>query len=381
MTVYQLGALGGIFLILILMIGLILTIRSRLSQSAQSQAQQSDLATLNGQLSQLTALASNQQLAQSEQMASLSKRLDESLAAMNDRMSRSLAQQSERTHENLNRLSERLAVIDAANSQISALTNQVTQLHNVLANKTDRGAFGEVQLENLVRNVLPPDAYEFQVQMSNNKRADCVLKLPNPPGDIVIDAKFPLEAWHRLQQSEDEAGRIAARKQLSADILKHVKDIQDRYIIPGETAESACLFLPSEAVYAELHAHLRDVVEQSYKARVWIVSPTTMMATLNTVRAILRDARMREQTALIQKEIGMLSEDVLRLGKRVDNLDKHFALASRDIHEIKTSTGKITSRGRRIQDYDVDEKSPAETLSENSDMLSARLPLSDQPQD
>ena len=328
-----------------------------------------ELVDLRGQLSMLSQASQQQQQAQIEQMSALSKRLEESLAGMSQRMGQSLQQQTEKTHQNLTDLSARLAVIDAANAKISELTGQVTQLHNILANKTDRGAFGEVQLENLVRTVLPPNAYDFQVQLSNGKRADCVLKLPNPPGDIVIDSKFPLEAWHHLQQADDEAARRAARKQLGADVLKHVRDIQERYIITGETAESACMFLPSEAVYAELHAHLPDIVEKSYSARVWIVSPTTMMATLNTVRAVLRDARMREQTALIQKEIGILITDIERLDKRVDNLDKHFDLAQRDVREIKTSTGKITSRGKRIEDYEVSETPPDAVLPAQADLL------------
>ena len=328
-----------------------------------------ELVDLRGQLSMLSQTSQQQQQAQIEQMSALSKRLEESLAGMSQRMGQSLQQQTEKTHQNLTDLSARLAVIDAANAKISELTGQVTQLHNILANKTDRGAFGEVQLENLVRTVLPPNAYDFQAQLSNGKRADCVLKLPNPPGDIVIDSKFPLEAWHHLQQADDEAARQAARKQLGADVLKHVRDIQERYIITGETAESACMFLPSEAVYAELHAHLPDIVEKSYSARVWIVSPTTMMATLNTVRAVLRDARMREQTALIQKEIGVLITDIERLDKRVDNLDKHFDLAQRDVREIKTSTGKITSRGKRIEDYEVSETPPDAVLPAQADLL------------
>ena len=328
-----------------------------------------ELIDLRGQLSMLSQASQQQQQAQIEQMSALSKRLEESLAGMSQRMGQSLQQQTEKTHQNLTDLSARLAVIDAANAKISELTGQVTQLHNILANKTDRGAFGEVQLENLVRTVLPPNAYDFQVQLSNGKRADCVLKLPNPPGDIVIDSKFPLEAWHHLQQANDEAARRAARKQLGADVLKHVRDIQERYIITGETAESACMFLPSEAVYAELHAHLPDIVEKSYSARVWIVSPTTMMATLNTVRAVLRDARMREQTAIIQKEIGVLITDIERLDKRVDNLDKHFDLAQRDVREIKTSTGKITSRGKRIEDYEVSEAPPDAVLPAQADLL------------
>ena len=233
-------------------VGLVLILR-RQGLATDAKPPQ-ELIELRGQLSQLTQAAQQQQQGHVEQMAALSKRLEESLAGMSARMGNSLQEQTEKTHKNLSDLAARLAVIDAANTKIGELTGQVTQLHNILANKTDRGAFGEVQLENLVRNVLPPNAYEFQVTLSNQKRADCVLKLPQPQGNIIIDAKFPLESWHMLQSSGDDAARKAARKQLGADVLRHVRDISEKYIIAGETSDSACLFLPSEAVYAELHA-------------------------------------------------------------------------------------------------------------------------------
>ena len=275
----------------------------------------------------------------------------------------SLAKQTHSTNENLAQLRERLKVIDNANQQIDTLSGQVTQLHQVLSNKTERGAFGEVQLENLVRTALPADAYQFQATLSNGKRADCLLKLPNPPGSIVIDAKFPLDAWYRLQEAGDEPARQAARQQLGVAIKKHVKDIAERYIIPGETAESACLFLPSEAVYAELHSHLRPIVDDSYRARVWIVSPTTMMATLNTVRAILRDARMRQQTAVIQAEILRLMDDITRLDTRVSKLSSHFGQAQEDIRQIQISTGKISQRGEKIGALEVAD-APDDPLSD-----------------
>lgn len=327
------------------------------------------LAELRGQLAQLAAAAGSQQQALASQMTEQTKRMEESLMRLRDQMGQSLAKQTESTHENLTKLSERLAVIDRANSQIAELTGQVTQLHNILANKTERGAFGEVQLENLVRTVLPPNAFDFQVTLSSGKRADCVLRLPNPPGSIVIDAKFPLEAWQAVQNAESDSQRQTARKQLAVAVRGHVKDIQDKYIIPGETAESACLFLPSEAVYAELHAHLPQVIEESYRARVWIVSPTTMMATLNTVRAVLRDARMREQTAVIQAEIIKLIEDVNRLDQRVENLDRHFGAAQKDIRDIQISTGKITNRGQKIGEFDVIEENTSLPLGETPDKL------------
>ena len=314
------------------------------------------LAELKGQLSQMVQASNQQQQVLSTQLLDQSSRMEQTLSGFRQQLGQSLQQQTQSAHDNLTKLSERLAVIDRANNQISELTGQVTQLHNILANKTERGAFGEVQLENLIKTVLPPNAYAFQVTLPNQKRADCVLKLPNPPGDIVIDSKFPLEAWHSLQNADIKAEQQAARKQLAIAVRGHVKDIQDKYIIAGTTAESACLFLPSEAVYAELHANMPDVIEASYKARVWIVSPTTMMATLNTVRAVLRDARMREQTAIIQAEMLKLLEDVSRLDTRVDNLNRHFSQAQKDISEIQTSTTRITKRSHKITELDVSEE-------------------------
>ncbi len=345
-----------------------------------SSVHSESLAELKGQLSQMVQASNQQQQVLSSQLSDQSSRMEQTLSGFRQQLGQSLQQQTQSAHDNLTKLSERLAVIDRANNQISELTGQVTQLHNILANKTERGAFGEVQLENLIKTVLPPNAYAFQVTLPNQKRADCVLKLPNPPGDIVIDSKFPLESWHSLQNADIKAEQQAARKQLAIAVRGHVKDIQDKYIIAGTTAESACLFLPSEAVYAELHANMPDVIEASYKARVWIVSPTTMMATLNTVRAVLRDARMREQTAIIQAEMLKLLEDVSRLDTRVDNLNRHFSQAQKDISEIQTSTTRIAKRSHKITELDVSEErdislietelKPTTTLSHSTDTTS-----------
>jgi len=365
---------GFEMLLLGLLIGLIAFVIFLLRGRTSQEAAQEDpaIAEIRGQLAQLATAASGQQQSLSSQLHEQSKKLEDQLGNLRQQMGQSLHVQTQTTNESLTKLSERLAVIDQANQHISALNNQVTQLHNILSNKTERGAFGEVQLENLVRTVLPPNAFEFQMTLSNGKRADCVLKLPNPPGDIIIDAKFPLEGWRALQDAEGEADRILARKQLALAVRGHVKDIAEKYIIPGETAESACMFLPSEAVYAELHAHLPEVIEESFKKRVWIVSPTTMMATLNTVRAILRDARMREQTAVIQGEIGKMIEDVNRLDKRVDNLNRHFASAQQDVRDIQISTGKITSRGEKIESFEVEDNPSEKDLegaTANPDLL------------
>ena len=342
-------------ILFILAICLIIASLFMISRKKSSNIQSHSMAELKGQLSQMVQASSQQQQNITSQLSEQSARMEQTLSNFRQQLGHSLQQQTQSTHDNLTKLSERLAVIDRANSQITELTGQVTQLHNILANKTERGAFGEVQLENLVRTVLPPNSYAFQVTLPNQKRADCILKLPNPPGDIVIDSKFPLDAWYNLQNSETKEQQIAARRQLAISVRGHVKDIQDKYIIAGSTAESACLFLPSEAVYAELHANLPDVIDASYKARVWIVSPTTMMATLNTVRAVLRDARLREQTAIIQSEMLKLIEDVSRLDARVENLNRHFSQVQKDISEIQTSTSRISKRSYRITELEVPE--------------------------
>ena len=220
--------------------------------------------------------------------ADLRRALDERLDGVTRRLGEGLEQSATRTAETLGDLKKHLNVLDAAQKNITELSGHVVGLQDILANKQARGAFGEIQLHDLVRSALPPSAYEFQATLSNNRRADCLIKLPNPPGPIVVDAKFPLESYHALRSAENETARTAAARSFAQDILRHVGDIADRYIVPGETAESALMFLPAEAVYAELHANFPGTLEQSFRRRVWIVSPTTLMATLNTVRAILQ---------------------------------------------------------------------------------------------
>ena len=282
----------------------------------------------------LAQMAENQSVQQSQmaealqrQERELSKRVEDRLADLNRRIAESLVKNQEKTQTSMIDLKERLAVIDAAQKNITELSTQVVGLQDILSNKQARGVFGEIQLNDLVSSTLPPSAYAFQAQLSNGKRADCLLLLPNPPGPIVIDSKFPLEGYRAMAAAGDESSRAAARKQLASDIQLHVRQIAEKYILPGETAESALMFLPSEAVYAELHANLPQVVEDSFRRRVWIVSPTTMMATLNTVRAVLKDVRMREQAHVIQKEMHALLDDIGRLDQRVATLCGHLVVA------------------------------------------------------
>ena len=296
---------------------------------------------------------------QVQQSHAINKTLNERLDGVSQRLSDNMTEQTKKTSESLGKLNERLSVIDEAQKNLTGLSTEFLKLQDILNNKQARGAFGEIQLNDLVRNALPPSAYSFQTTLGNGKRADCVVLLPNPPGPIVIDAKFPLDAYHALRNAETDADKVIASRRFGADVLKHVKDISEKYIVPGETAESALMFLPSEAVYAELHSNFTDVVAKSYKARVWIVSPTTLMATLNTVRAVLKDAQMREQAHIIQAEVGKMMEDVERLDTRVGNLRKHFGMAEKDIRDIETSNAKIIRKGEKIKEVELEDVSPA----------------------
>ena len=316
-------------------------------------------AELAGRISQLSEHNAQEQnkiaLAIHEQKLSMLKMVDEKLLAVTKSVGEGLQQNASKTAETLTDLRERLTKIDVAQQKISSLSEQVVSLQEVLSNKQARGAFGEIQLNDLVTSILPPNVYEFQVVLSNTKRADCLLRLPNPPGSIVIDARFPLESYHALRSANTDRDKIEAERFFRASVLKHIKDIAEKYIINGETAESALMFLPSEAIYAELHANFTDVVEVSYRSKVWIVSPTTLMATLNTVRAVLKDAKMREQAGVIQKEVGSLIEDISRLDVRIDNLCKHFKQANEDVESIKISSGKISRRIQKIEDIELGE--------------------------
>ena len=318
---------------------------------AQANAQATVVQTMEARMA-----AVQQQM--QDRLADNALRSQRSLAEMQERMRESLHGTSKQTATSLSALQERLAVIDKAQDNITKLSGDVLSLQDILSNKQTRGAFGEIQLHDIVSKALPSDSYSLQSTLSNGKRADCLIHLPNPPGPIVIDSKFPLEAYEALRVAQTEAELRAAVQNMKTSVRKHIKDISEKYIIEGETADGALLFLPSEAVYAELHANFADLVREGFDARVWIVSPTTCMATLNTMRAILKDARMREQAGAIRKELSMLVADVDRLGTRVGNLDRHFAQASKDIEDIKISAEKAGKRANRLDNFDFEEIEP-----------------------
>ena len=296
-----------------------------------------------------------------DRLADNAMRQNRALTEMQARMKDTLHGSSKQTATSLTQLQERLASIDKAQDNITKLSGDVLSLQDILSNKQTRGAFGEIQLNDIVSKALPKDSYDLQATLSNGKRADCLIHLPNPPGPIVIDSKFPLEAYEALRRAKTPAELTEAARMMKTSVRAHIKAITERYILDGETADGALMFLPSEAVYAELHANFPELVREGFAARVWIVSPTTCMATLNTMRAILKDARMREQAGAIRKELGLLHKDVERLADRVVNLDRHFGQASKDIADIKISADKAGRRALRLDNFDFEELSPDDT--------------------
>jgi DNA recombination protein RmuC len=293
--------------------------------------------------------------AQSLSQSAMIQLMENRLAEVQRFMGESLQGTSMRTARSLGDLQQRLETIDKAQANIEKLSGNVLSLQDILSNKQARGAFGEIQLHDIVAKALPADAYTMQATLSNGRRVDCLIHLPNPPGPLAIDAKFPLEAYEALRHAETPRQLQEANALLRGAVRAHIRAISDRYIIEGETADGAILFLPSEAVYAELHANFPEVVREGFAAKVWIVSPTTCMATLHTMRAILKDARLREQTGAIRRELGELSKDIDRLSERVGNLDRHFGQAARDVEEIRISADKAGKRARRLDNFDFEE--------------------------
>jgi DNA recombination protein RmuC len=316
-----------------------------------------NLATMQQQMADNLAA---QQLKLQENLANMQMRTNHSLAELQEKMNATLSGTAKVTATSLTQLQERLSTIDKAQENITKLSGDVLSLQDILSNKQTRGAFGEIQLHDIVSKALPSDAYAFQATLSNGKRADCLIHLPNPPGPIVIDSKFPLEAYERMINAANESDLAQAARDFRTSVRAHIKAISEKYLIEGETADGALMFLPSEAVYAHLHAQFPDLVREGFAARVWIVSPTTCMATLNTMRAILKDARMREQAGAIRKELALLYTDVDRLGTRVENLDRHFGQAAKDIAEIKISADKAGRRAKRLDNFDFEEIAPEE---------------------
>jgi DNA recombination protein RmuC len=355
-------SLAAAAIVALLLMVLLIAIRGR--RGGGGDRMRTELAEMSARLTQIaegqmTAHNQTGERLQAQERA-LNEALHERLETVSSRVTDSLEKSHKRQTEALQQLRERLARIDEAQRNIVKLSSQVEGLREIFVDKRARGAFGEIQLKDLVEKILPPSAYRMQATVGGTLRVDCLLDLPNPPGPICVDAKFPLEPYQALRAAEDDTARKQATALFGAAIKKHITDIAAKYIIPGETAESALMFLPSEAVYAEIHANFSDLVEASYRARVFIVSPTTLWAMLNTIRAVLQDVQMREQAGVIQQEIQKMLDDVGRLDERVAALQRHHDQAGNDLRQIRISTEKVATRGERIVnlEFDDDESPP-----------------------
>ena len=305
----------------------------------------------------------------------LGKKVEGLTTATDDRLKEISGQVEKRLNEGFEKTTatfadvvKRLALIDEAQKKITELSGNVVSLQEVLADKRSRGAFGEVQLNALVRNVMPESSFEFQYGLPNNTRVDCMLFLPEPSGNIAIDSKFPLEAYRRITDiSLPETERQLAERQFRQDIKKHIRDIAEKYIIPGETSDGAVMFIPAEAVFAEIHAHYYELVEEAQRQKVWLVSPTTLMAVLTTARAVLKDSATRKQVHIIQEHLVILSKDFDRFQLRMNNLSKHIQQANKDVEAVNTSARKISSRFEKIEKVELLEDEPVELLGKDED--------------
>ena len=356
------GALGALALLVLLLLLIVLRRAGRQAEliapiAGQVGALGQQVRSLSDGQHQLAGGLNTVSETQAASQQNMLKLMEQRLAEVTARMNENLQGTSTRTARSLGELQQRLETIDKAQANIEKLSGDVLSLQDILSNKQTRGAFGEIQLNDIVSKALPSDSYAWQATLSNGKRADCLIHLPNPPGPIVIDSKFPLEAYEALRAAKTDWEVNEAAKAMRVAVKKHIKDIAERYIIEGEKADGALMFLPSEAVYAELHARLPEVVREGFAARVWIVSPTTCMATLNTMRAVLKDARMREQAGEIRKALKQLHRDVELVGERAGKLETQLRQAGDDVAGILTAAARAGKRAERLDNFDFEELS------------------------
>jgi DNA recombination protein RmuC len=360
---------GGALITLVLVALLVVTLRQAEERRAEAARQQAETeaararsAELEGRLagllqSQYEMNARMQTMAQifGDRTSDLMRSMNERIDAQGQRVGQVLNDTNQRTAESLNALNERLAVIDRAQANITELSRDVVTLQSILSNKQARGAFGQGRMEAIISDNLPAGAFAFQYTLSNNKRPDCVVLMPNGAPKLVIDAKFPLESWERVRAAENDLDLKQAMAGFRSDLNHHVRTIAENYLIPDETQDTAFMFVPSESIFADIHERFDDVVQKAMRQRVVIVSPLMLMLSIQVVQSLLRDVRMREEAHKIQKEVRELLTDVGRLKDRVIALQKHFTQANNDIGEILTSTSKIVRRGQRIDELDLDD--------------------------
>ena len=321
-------------------------IEARFAMLAQSSAE------LSGRIGGMSEWLGSRQ-------TDLARVVADRLDSVGERLGAGLESQAQTTGENLSKLNERLAVIDAAQSRLSEMTREVVSLKDILSNKQSRGAFGQGRMEAIVRDGLPVGAYEFQFTLSNRARPDCVIRLPGDARLLAVDAKFPLEGFTALRAARDDETRKTALARVRADVGKHVKDIAERYLLPGETQDVALMFVPSEAIYSDLVDQFDELVQKAHRARVVIVSPTLMMMAISVAQAILRDARMRDEAHQIQAEVGKLMNDVRLLVERAGKLEMHFRQAQEDLAGVGAASARVARRSERIESMDFSRESDA----------------------
>jgi DNA recombination protein RmuC len=332
-----------------LAIALILHMRGR---RREREAQASELAELKGRLQTFAEISVARQ-------GDIARAVNERLDRMTHRVGADLNETSRKTHESIAKLNERLAVIDTAQKNLTDLSTNMVGLQEILANKQARGAFGQMRMETIVQDGLPKGAYTFQATLSNGKRPDCLLHMPNTPAGVVIDAKFPLEGFEAFRVAHRDEEKKEAAKRVRVDVGRHVEAMAERYFIAGETQDTAILFVPSEAIYADLCEHFTDLVQKAHRARIVICAPNMLMLAVQTMQAILKDVQMREQAHLIQREVAKLMDDMGRFRERVLDLQRHFGQTNQDIEKILTSSERIAQRGRKIETLEFEDNAPA----------------------
>ena len=324
----------------------------------RSRSAQMEFAELKGRLSAMAELAAQQSSDQvrglNERIDTLARHLSQTLDNNAARLGDNLSEAGRRTSESLSTLNERLALIDEARRSLSELSSEVGSLHGVLANKQARGAFGQMRMETIVRDALPAGAYDFQPTLSNGKRPDCVIRLPGAHAALVIDSKFPLEGFEALRVAQSPEDIKVASAAIRESVGRHVAAIAEKYLIPGETQETALMFVPSESICGDLFEKFADLVQGAHRARVMIVAPNTLMLAVQTVLALLKDAKMRDHADIIQREVTLLLGDVAQLVERVGDLERHFALSGKSLEKVSASTGKILSRRQRLTSLDLE---------------------------
>lgn len=377
MTVGEMVLLAAVAILAIALVLLMLR-SARAMQGADGLTRLVDAqATLAGRLSQMADGQAAAQARMAEQLQvqerAVSRLLEQRLEDMTRRIGENLQKSSDKNTATMGQLQERLAVIDAAQKGLTDLSNEVVSLQDILSNKQARGIFGQGQMEDIIRDMMPAEYFSFEKTLSNGKRVDCLIKLPNPPGSVSVDSKYPHEAYLRLLSAKTDEERKAAGRDFRRDVTTHIRDIADKYIVPGETGDTALMFIPAESIYAELHQNFPEVVQEGLKRRVFLVSPGTLWMMLHTLRALIRDARIREHAVVLQAEIGKLMQDVGRLNDRVGKLGSHFGQVIEDVRQVQISADKIVGRGDKIAEIQFEPPGATEGLLERGAEQTPRL--------